>query len=315
MRKTQWSRTISTTQPILVTGSEGLIGRNLCRRLEASGVEVRRLDLCDPHSPIDLLDSNRTVALAEGVSGIVHLGAVSRVVDGERDPERCWAVNVESTRTLLAAAATTATRPWFVYASSREVYGQQDSYPVPETADFRPLNTYARSKVEAERLCGQAADAGVRTAVLRFSSVYGDAVDHTTRVVPAFLRAAIAGTPLHVEGIAHTFDLTHVDDVCSGIMTVLEKLEAGDTLPPIHFVSGEPVPLMELAERAVAICNSTSSIELRPQRTYDIHRFVGDPTRAAELLGWRATTGLSDGLRRMAADLVALGNATGTGFK
>jgi UDP-glucose 4-epimerase len=306
VRKTHRGEIILTTQSILVTGSEGLIGRALCRTMEASGIAVRRLDHRDARIPVDLLDSERVAALVTGVGGIVHLGAVSRVVDAERDPDLCWATNVEATRELIRAAEASPDRPWIVYASSREVYGQQDEFPVRETAELRPLNTYARSKVEAERLCEAALEAGVRTSVVRFSSVYGDAVDHKTRVVPAFLRAAIAGVPLHVEGVAHTFDLTHVDDVVSGLVSVLDILDAGGTLPPIHFVSGEPVPLMKLAEQAIAICGGRSSIELRPQRTYDIHHFVGDPTRAAALLGWRSTTTLADGLRRMVADLVAL---------
>jgi UDP-glucose 4-epimerase len=36
--------------------------------------------------------------------------------------------------------------------------------------------------------------------------------DHHDRVVPAFVRAAVSGQPLRVEGADHTFDFTHVDD-------------------------------------------------------------------------------------------------------
>ena len=60
-----------------------------------------------------------------------------RVIDGQLDPANCRAVNVEATRNLLAAAAASPRKPWFIYASSREVYGQQDDFPVREDADYR----------------------------------------------------------------------------------------------------------------------------------------------------------------------------------
>lgn len=290
---------------ILVTGSEGLIGTVLTRRLAAMGFAVPGVDIRakDPERRIDIVDAARLAPLFDGVDGVVHLAAVSRVVDGEQDPERCRAVNVDATRALLDAALAAGRRPWFIYASSREVYGQQDELPVREDAPYRPMNTYARSKVEAERLCGEAREAGLRTAVVRFSSVYGSAADHATRVVPAFLRAAVTGGTLRVDGNHCTFDLTHVEDTADGVVRLIELLQAGETAPPpIHFVSGVGISLADLAERAIALGGHRARMVTAPPRSFDISRFVGDPSRAQSLLGWTVTTELGAGLARLAAD-------------
>lgn len=291
---------------ILLTGSLGLIGTSLAARLHRLGATLIPVDIRAPEAPLDICDHARMTELAAQADGIVHLAAVSRVVDGQLDPARCTAVNVTATHNLLAAAAASPRRPWFIYASSREVYGQQDDFPVHEDVPQRPMNVYARSKVEAERLTNAARASGLATSIVRFSSVYGSPDDHRTRVTPAFLRAALAGATLRVEGDAHTFDLTHVEDVTAGLVTLIGMLDAGErNLPPLHFASGTGTTLLDLAQRAIRLGSPKARIELAPPRSYDIHHFVGDPARTAELLGWRATTPLDSGLARLAADFTS----------
>lgn len=290
---------------VLITGSHGLIGTALRQQLARNGIAARGIDLraTPPDHRLDICERDAVAALVGDVEGIVHLAAVSRVVDGERDPVRCDAVNTEATRSILAAALAAPRRPWVVYASSREVYGQQDVQPVSEDAPFRPMNTYARSKVAAEALCEAARAEGLTTSIVRFSSVYGSVADHATRVVPAFVAAGMRGGTLSIEGARHTFDLTHVDDVADGLLRLIHALEAGERrLPPIHFVSGAGTTLGELAEISIRLGGGRASAELAPARSFDIHSFVGDPARAQRLLGWRVTTPLATGLARLAAD-------------
>jgi nucleoside-diphosphate-sugar epimerase len=296
-----------TDQVILVTGSAGLIGRALLPRLAAAGTEARRFDLREPapSDRRDIRDEDALRAAAAGATGIIHLAAVSRVIAGETDPARCWAVNVEATAALLRVAANAPRRPWVLYASSREVYGQQSSLPVPEDAPKQPLNIYARSKLAAELRVAAAAAEGMNSSVVRFSSVYGDTDDHADRVVPAFARGAAAHETLRIDGTDTLFDFTHVADVADGLQRAAAAMaERGCPLPPIHFVSGDPTSLPQLA--ALAIAAGGGRVRYAPARSFDVHRFLGDPTRAAALLGWRATTALADGVGRLVGDFAAL---------
>jgi len=176
---------------ILVTGSCGLVGRALTQALQSDGLTVRGFDphAIDPGERGDVRDPKAVRAAIETCDGVIHLGAVSRVVWGERDPALCQTTNVEGSRNVLASAATSRRRPWVILASSREVYGQATSLPVAEDAPRRPLNVYARSKVAAEDLAHAVRRDGVRAAVVRLSNVYGSAADHPDRVVPAFARS------------------------------------------------------------------------------------------------------------------------------
>ena len=288
---------------ILLTGSSGLIGRAMTRALTAAGYAVRGLDPAAeaPAERGDVRDARRVSAAVGACEGVVHLGAVSRVVWGERDPIACEAVNVGGTRNVLAAAAAAPARPWVIVASSREVYGQADALPVTEDAPLRPMNAYGRSKAAAEALTLAAARAGVRAAVVRLSNVYGSAVDHPDRVVPAFARAAARGGAIRVEGADRLFDFTHVDDVARGLTALVARLRAGDVPPPIHFVSGEGTTLGALAALAGALAGAAPPIVEAAPREYDVARFCGDPARAMDLLGWRAAVPLREGLSRLIA--------------
>jgi nucleoside-diphosphate-sugar epimerase len=292
-------------QVILVTGSAGLIGRWLIPRLHAAGAQIIRLDLREPNGDGygNIRDRTTVTAALRDATGVVHLAAVSRVIWGEQEPDRCRAVNVDSTAALLHAAAAAPRGPWLLYASSREVYGQQDVLPVPEDAPLRPMNVYAKSKAAAEACVVAARKAGMAATILRFSSVYGDVHDHRDRVVPAFLQAAVAGATLRVEGSRNGFDFTHVTDVADGItMAAALMADREKSVPTLHFVSGDCIRLGELAAIAVDVGGNRAAqiIEARA-REFDVQMFQGDPTRVAVVLGWRVQTPLAVGLAQLAA--------------
>jgi nucleoside-diphosphate-sugar epimerase len=286
---------------ILVTGSRGLIGSALLGWMTAAGWDPVGFDVADQRDGIsgDIVDADAVAAAVKGCTGVVHLAAVSRVLWGEQDPARCQKVNVEGTRNVLSAARAHG-RPWVLIASSREVYGQADSFPVPETATLRPLNTYARSKVAIENMAAAECAAGLPTSIIRFSSVYGSVDDHPDRVAPAFARTAAFGGVLRLDGAETTLDFTHISDVSEGLRAATELLAAGHgPLPTLHLVSGRGTSLGELAQIAIDAAGR-GSVKVAPSRPYDVSSFIGDPARAEQVLGWKAKTPLEEGM----ADLV-----------
>lgn len=284
---------------VLVTGSAGLVGRALCATLEERGWEPIAFDRVDGR---DVRDADAVARAAAEADGIVHLAAVSRVVWAERDPESARDTNEGGTRNVVAAALASPRQPFLLFASSREVYGEPELLPVSEGSPLHPLNVYAHSKVAGEEAVLGARERGLRAGVLRLSNVYGDAADHVDRVIPAFVRAALADSELRVDGREHTFDFTWLPDVIEGWMAAIEAIAGGSRLPPLHLVSGEGTTLGRLAQLAIEACGG-GWIREAPPRSYDVTTFVGDPRRAAAMLGWRARTPLTEGLSRLALAL------------
>ena len=305
---------MDTGHRILITGAEGLVGGALRAALEALGAEVVGLDLLGADRERGDVRSLRRVRDAlGGYDGVVHLAAVSRVVWGERDPEGCWNTNVGGLRNVLQALDERTRRPWLLFASSREVYGQPRCLPATEDTPLRPVNVYGRSKAEGERLMEAARARSLRAATVRLSNVYGSARDHADRVIPAFLRAAVSGHPLRVDGADCTFDFTHIDDTVRGLVAVVDRLARGQGLPPIHLVAGRPTTLGDLATLAIDVAGGTSPVVEAPPRSFDVSRFHGDPSRARELLGWEPCVVLREGLERLVRDLRAEAGAAECG--
>ena len=287
---------------ILLTGSQGLIGSALAKNLSEQGFALKFLDTRLPPSHPgfgSILDKIALKNSVQGCTGIVHLAGTSRVILGEKNPELCLKNNVEGTNNVIEAALESPNKPWLIYASSREVYGQQEILPVCEDAPLKPMNIYACSKVTAENNIEEARQAGLSTATLRFSNVFGSPFDHQDRVIPAFCRAALLGKTLRVEGGDNIFDFTFIEDVVKGIAAVINILEQkARTLPPIHFTTGRGLTLKEAAHIIVREAKSLSLIEETLPRSFDVSRFYGSPSRAKELLNWSPRFSFEEALQK-----------------
>ncbi|MDJ0651990.1 MAG: NAD-dependent epimerase/dehydratase family protein [Simkaniaceae bacterium] len=288
---------------VLITGSEGLIGSALSTTLIRLGISAFGFDnKLEPHHPHygDILNHEQVTKAMQDVEGVVHLAAVSRVVFGEKNPKLCWDTNVEGTKNILEAALASPKKPWVLYASSREVYGQQEELPVKETAPLIPVNIYGDSKIAAERAVAQATQRGLKAAVVRFSNVFGRICDHPDRVIPAFCLAAAYGTKIRIDGKDNLFDFTYIEDVVQGILSFLYHLSHTDaSLPPIHFTTGEATSLGKAASFAQQASKYPIEIVEAPSRNYDVARFYGDPSRAETLLHWKPCVGVQEGMRRL----------------
>ena len=261
------------------------------------------MDIAAVENPRDVLNVDTLNELVPQCSGIVHLAAISRVVWGQENPEQCKQVNIGGTRNVLDAAQAHANKPWVIFGSSREVYGQAPKMPVSEDDQLNEINVYGGTKVEGERMTMAARNHGLCTAIVRFSNVYGRCSDHVTRVTPAFARAAVLGSEIRVDGSAHTFDFVHLDDVVIALSKLIQQLEGGrNDLPPIHLVTGEATTLGQLAEWTVECSEGRCRVREAPERDYDVGKFVGDPSRAKELLDWEAKIKAKAGFFQLVED-------------
>ena len=286
---------------ILVTGSSGLIGAPLCEYLERDGHEVVRFDIAQD-SKHDIRNRAALETAMRGCGGVIHLAAISRVADAERDPGACETINVGGTRNVVEAALAAKERPWLLFSSSREVYGQPQTMPVSEDSPVAPYNTYGRSKAAGEKVVLNASRQGLRTAILRLTNVYGGLNDHKARVIPAFVRASLANAPLRVEGPNATFDFVHVDDCVAAFAKAITLLEAGEKqIGPFNVACGRATTLGELARLVVSRAHSKSEVAIHDPLKFNVSRFVGDPARAERALGWKHAISLEAGLDKFIA--------------
>lgn len=148
---------------ILVTGSNGRVGRYVVRELVSAGHEVTSVDIVRPEAQIcrtlqvDLTQDGDVyqALVAAGAEAVVHMGAWANA--GIVANTRTYGDNVRGTYNLFQACADLGIKR-IVSASSAQVYGFAQApplyVPVGEAHPLRPANPYALSKVAGE----QAAD-------------------------------------------------------------------------------------------------------------------------------------------------------------
>ena len=172
---------------VLGTGASGFLGRHVSRALLEAGDEVRGLARpgggpLEPgveRAEVAGLDDRAAVARAvAGVDAVVHLAArVHLMRDTAADPAAEFRrVNVEGTRLVLEEAIR-AGAGRFLLASSVKAIGEGGDVPYTEETPPAPADPYGVSKLEAERVVREVADAaGVHAPVLRLPLVYGPGV-------------------------------------------------------------------------------------------------------------------------------------------
>jgi len=283
---------------IFITGVCGLLGSAARSVLEDAGVDVCG---CDLRSDIaaekfDFRDIEKTRAALKGCDGVLHLAAVSRVVWGETHPELCRAVNVRGAKLFMREVTQTVPGAWFVFASSREIYGAPPKLPCTADTPPSPENLYARTKLAGEKMVRKLRDSGMRTAVLRFSNVFGSVDDHADRVVPAFAAAAAQNRTLTVYGGDSLLDFTPLADAADAILRAVNVMNnSNGSLPPIDVVTGRATSLLNMAKMAVQFGNGVITCE--PPRAFYPARFQGDPLPAKDMLGWEPRVNLESAVR------------------
>ncbi len=298
---------------LLITGGAGFIGSSLIEPMvkdnQLTVVDIREKpnhrgrvfdnvsyrcgDICDNRFMKNVMDNG-------GIDGIIHLAAVSRVITAEMDRKRCVVVNSEGTRWLMNACASLDTPPWVIYGSSREVYGEPSVIPVSEEHPVNPKNAYGSSKKAAETIVTEySTQKDVPALIFRFSNVFGSVHDYPTRVIPAFIRAAITNKRLRLDGKDHCFDFTHISDVARIICKAAEYLQGGkiEGAEVVNLLPGQGTTLMDLVHHLGDISGKELGYYTSAPRTYDVERFIGCPKKLESLLGERCHIPVKDGLK------------------
>lgn len=299
---------------ILVTGGAGFIGSHLVRALLDRGDAVRVLDDFStgrrenlPPSETrlemftgDLRDPALLTQAVRGAEVIFHLAAFISVPASLRDPQTCFEVNVAGTAALLETARQAGVRK-VVISSSSAIYGDNETLPLAESEAPRPLSPYALSKLVGEQYARFYTRVfGLPVTALRYFNVYGprQAPDSPyAAAIPIFVDRLLRGAPVEIFGDGgQTRDFIFVNDVVRANLMAADCPAAdGEAL---NICTGQETRLLDLLETLSAASGRRPEVRFGPPRPGDIYRSVGDPRKAADLLGFRAETSLADGLRQ-----------------
>jgi UDP-glucose 4-epimerase len=301
---------------VVVTGGGGFIGSHVVDALIAEGAVVHVVDDFSSgrlenlewalergtHLHVaDVADAEAMTALMNAVAPdvVLHLAAQIDVRRSMAAPAFDARANVTGTVAVIEAARRCGARR-FVLASTAAVYGDPPAVPTPESTPPAPISAYGAGKAAAELYLDlYARRHGLSTVALRMANVHGPRQDPDGEagVVTIFRRAAALEASVTIYGDGRqTRDYVHVEDVARAFTAAAQA----DVQGAVNVSTGRETTVLAVAE-AFGV-----PIEFAPERPGEIRRSCLDPSAALRTLGWRACSGLSDGLHGE-TDAVAVG--------
>jgi nucleoside-diphosphate-sugar epimerase len=292
------------SETMLVTGGAGFIGSHLVEGLIARGHRVRVLDNLSQgrrewvHPDAEWIEGDITdLALCrrtcEGVAGVFHLAAMSKVAPSIDRFEFCTEQNIVGTQNVLIAARDARVHK-LVYSGSSTYYGN-GAPPQSEAALPECLNPYAVSKYVGEQFCEIFTRLyRLPTVTLRYFNVYGarqPAVGAYALVLGVFFGQRRRGEPLTIHGDgSQRRDFVHVSDVVEANLAAYASDVQGTAM---NVGSGTNISIQEMADLI-----SPQQIHLA-RRPGDAEVTLADIGRIRRLLGWEPRVAFADGLRAL----------------
>jgi UDP-glucuronate decarboxylase len=296
---------------ILITGGAGFLGSHLCERLLQEGAVVicvdnfftgarRNVEHLLDHKHFEVVRHDVTFPLFVEVDEIYNLACPASPIHYQHDPVQTTKTSVHGAINMLGLAKRL--RAKILQASTSEVYG--DPHIHPQTEDYwghvnpvGPRSCYDEGKRCAETLFFDYwRQHRLAIKVARIFNTYGPRMHpNDGRVVSNFIVQALLGRDIAVYGEGlQTRSFCYVDDLIEGLFRLMSTRD--DVTGPMNIGNPTEFTILELASQVIDLVGSRSRIIHRPLPENDPKQRQPDISRAQDLLGWKPTIALKDGL-------------------
>ena len=306
---------------VLITGGLGFIGSNLAIRLVREGAEVTVVDSMIPEygghlwniEPVrdrvciniaDVRDEHAMKYLLRNCDYLFNLAGQTSHLDSMEHPYQDLDINAKAQLSILESCRQHNRDVKIVFAGTRQIYGKPRYLPVDERHPIDPVDVNGINKLAGElyhQLYYRVY--GIRAVVLRLTNTYGPrmrVVDARQTFLGIWIRRLLEGVPIMVYGDGRQVrDYNYVDDVVDAMLLAALSQEAdGETF---NLGDEHPLSLKETAESLIRCCGrgSYKLVPFPPERkSIDIGDYYGDFRKISELLSWKPSVSLADGLKR-----------------
>jgi UDP-glucuronate 4-epimerase len=301
---------------VLVTGAAGFIGSHLClagrqtfgadvigidnfdsyydpqlKRVTAGFLRTQDVDIVDldlAADPLDILPTDIEVvfhaAAQPGICASTDFGSYLRN-------------NIVATERMLRWAADLRSLQLFVYVSTSSVYGHEARHA--EDMAPKPVSIYGVTKLAGEQLClSRFRQNEFPACACRLYSVYGPR-ERPDKMIPRLLRAAFCDepAPFYLGSGSHSRSFTFIDDAVRGLLLVgaNPRRMAGEIVNIGMSTASTTADVLKMIEE---ITGRTIRSRVLPARPGDQTTTMAVCDRVQQLIGFRASVGLRDGLTR-----------------
>ncbi|HFE65727.1 MAG TPA: SDR family oxidoreductase [Chloroflexi bacterium] len=293
---------------ILITGATGFIGQALVPFLAGRGDTAVTILIRETHSQPDLHPLPLSLQAIRSQIDVVYadLRNFRQTVRAVREAEPTHVIHL---------AARGATDPFLGLETAlrHNLYGTlnlvracfektrtvRQLITARTPGELSSMNVYAASKAAAWNFCqmyGRTQQWPIHAAMI--FQAYGPGQTERN-LIPAAIRAALAGEDFPMSSGRQMRDWIYIDDVCAGLAAMLDA-----DLPPavtLDLGSGVQAAVVDVVAQIYEMAggNGRPRPGLLPDRPGEAPVQAADAARTEEMIGWRTAVSLAKGLQRM----------------
>jgi UDP-glucuronate decarboxylase len=234
------------------------------------------------------------------VQEIFNLACPASPIHYQFDPVQTTKVSVHGAINMLGLAKRVKAK--ILQASTSEVYGDPNVHPQQETYwgnvnPIGPRSCYDEGKRCAETLFfDYHRQHALPIKVIRIFNTYGPGMHpNDGRVVSNFIIQALQNQDITLYGDgSQTRSFCYVDDLVDGMIRMMET--PSTVTGPVNLGNPAEFTIRQLAELVISLTGSSSKIVSRPLPQDDPRQRCPDISKARELLNWKPTVPLKEGL-------------------
>lgn len=315
---------------ILVTGGTGYIGSHTCVELINAGYDIIIVDNLSNSKQIvlerikaitevrptlyiaDIRDmaSLRSIFSIHQIDAVIHFAGLKAVGESVAEPLRYYDNNVHGSTTLFSVMEEFNVRK-IIFSSSAAVYGDPYTVPICEYFPTAPANPYGHCKFIVEQILEDmhTANNNWQIMILRYFNSVGahesgligeDPVGTPNNLMPYICQVAsgirkelnVFGSDYYTADGTGIRDYIHVVDLSKGHLKALEYLKK--EVLKINLGTGRGYSVLEMVKKFEKVTGLTIPCRIIDRRPGDIAQCYADPSRAKDIIDWRATLGLEE---------------------
>jgi UDP-glucose 4-epimerase len=321
---------------VLLTGATGYIASHTWLALLSAGYAVVGVDDFSNSSPsvlervehlagskpvferADVCDNARLQGLFRQhvPDAVIHFAARKAVGESVANPLGYYSNNLGALFSVCQAMQASGCQR-IVFSSSATVYGVPERLPIAEDDPLFATNPYGQTKLMGETMLRDlvASDDRWKVATLRYfnpvgaheSGLIGEDPRGTPNNLMPYVAQVAVGRRAHLQVYGNDYDTAdgtgvrdyiHVCDLAEGHVAALRYLFDAQRSLTVNLGTGQGYSVLDVVRAYAQASGRDIPHVFAPRRPGDVAACYADPTRAAQLLGWRARLGLD----RMCAD-------------
>ena len=270
----------------------------------------------------DVTDRDTVKKLFEehpGIKGIINFAASKAVGESVEKPLLYYRNNLDSLMNLLEFMPEFGVKG-IVFSSSCTVYGEPDVNPIDETAPIKPATSpYGNTKQISEEIITDYIRSGapIKSILLRYfnpvgaqpSALIGELPLGVPNNLVPYLTQTAAGLRKELTVFGDDYntpdgscirDFIDVVDLAKAHVAAIHRMldkEDTDAVEVFNLGTGRGVSVLELIDSFERTTGVKVPYKIGPRRAGDIEQIWAIPTKANEVLGWKAEVPIDETMR------------------